>query len=64
MSCASAWRRVKGEFVRPEAAVLDNMRLAFYADELTAPVEEEPELAAVVQLGLKLDDEDEAEVEA
>lgn len=42
--------RVKGEFVRPEAAVLDNMRLAFYSDELTAPAEEEPALAAE-QLG-------------
>lgn len=43
--------RVKGKFVRPEAEVLENMRLAFY-DDLPAPVEEEPELPAAVQLGL------------
>ena len=34
--------RVKGEFARPEAAVLDNLRLAFYADDIPAPVEVEP----------------------
>lgn len=38
--------RIKGIFVRPEAEVLENMRLAFFED-LIAPVEEEPELAAV-----------------
>jgi len=32
--------RIKGEFVRPEAATLDNMRLAFYPEELTAPAED------------------------
>jgi putative DNA methylase len=32
--------RLKGKFVRPEAEILENMRLAFF-DELTVPVEEE-----------------------
>lgn len=41
--------RVKGKFVRPEADVLDRMRLAFYGDELTAPVEEEPALPGARQ---------------
>jgi hypothetical protein len=36
--------RVKGRFLRPEADILDRMRLAFYADELTVPPEEEPAL--------------------
>jgi hypothetical protein len=62
--------RVKGEFVRSEADILDKMRLALYADELTVPVEEEPELPPAEQLGLewgegagedKLGDEDEME---
>lgn len=34
--------RVKGKFVRPEAEILERMRLAFFED-LAAPVEEEPE---------------------
>ncbi|MFZ2359600.1 MAG: hypothetical protein WA040_09665 [Anaerolineae bacterium] len=58
--------QVKGQFVRPEAAVLDNLRLAFYANELTVPVVEEPELPAAEQLPLAWeaeDDEDEAEEE-
>ncbi|MCW5844559.1 MAG: DUF1156 domain-containing protein, partial [Caldilinea sp.] len=44
--------RIKGKFVRPEADILDRMRLAFYADELTAPPEEEPPLSAPRQGGL------------
>lgn len=47
--------QVKGQFVRPEAAILDNLRLAFYADELTAPVELSIEGVEVVQLGLNLE---------
>jgi hypothetical protein len=41
--------QVKGQFVRPEAEVLDRLRLAFFED-LAVPVEEEAE--AVEQLGL------------
>jgi adenine-specific DNA methylase len=52
--------RIKGKFVRPEAEVLENMRLAFYADSLTAPVEVEPKLPMEQQLGLGFA-EDEAE---
>jgi putative DNA methylase len=55
--------RLKGEFVRPEADVLDKIRLAFYADELTVPVEEEPELPQAEQLGLEWDEEAEDEDE-
>ena len=62
--------RVKGKFVRPEADVLDRMRLAFYADELTAPPEEEPVLPLAQQGGLfeadgewEAGDEDESEEE-
>jgi hypothetical protein len=47
--------QVKGEFVRPEADLLDKIRLAFYADELTVPVEAEPELSQAEQLSLGLD---------
>jgi hypothetical protein len=43
--------RIKGKFLRPEAEVLENMRLAFF-DELAVPVEEEPKLPEGVQLGL------------
>ena len=43
--------RIKGKFIRPEAEVLENMRLAFY-DDLEVPVEEEPELPGASQLGL------------
>jgi putative DNA methylase len=43
--------RVKGKFVRPEAEVLENMRLAFF-DDLVAPTEEELELPGYVQMGL------------
>ncbi len=43
--------RVKGKFVRPEAEVLENLRLAFF-DDLQAPVEEEPEMPQPAQLGL------------
>lgn len=50
--------QVKGQFVRPEAAVLDNMRLAFYANELTVPVVEEPDLPAAEQLPLSWEAED------
>ena len=35
-------RYVKGKFVRPEAEVLDRLRLAFF-EELEVPVEEGPE---------------------
>ena len=44
--------KIKDKFIRPEADVLDRMRLAFYADELTVPPEEEPELPQAQQLGL------------
>lgn len=53
--------QVKGQFVRPEAAVLDNMRLAFYANELTVPVVEEPELPAAEQLPLAWEQDDDEE---
>jgi putative DNA methylase len=43
--------RIKGKFVRPEAEVLENMRLAFF-DDLTPPSEEDIELPVVGQLGL------------
>jgi putative DNA methylase len=44
--------RIKGKFVRPEADVLDRMRLAFYADELTVPPEDEPELPQAKQMNM------------
>ena len=44
--------KIKGKYARPEADVLDRMRLAFYADELTVPPEEELELPQAQQLGL------------
>lgn len=47
--------KIKGKFARPEADVLDRMRLAFYADELTAPPEEEPPSPAAQQLGFSFD---------
>ena len=43
--------RIKGKFIRSEAEVLENMRLAFFND-LDAPAEEEPELPQAVQMGL------------
>jgi hypothetical protein len=43
--------QVKGKFVRPEAEVLDNLRLAFF-EELAVPVEEEPEMEGARQLEL------------
>ena len=43
--------RIKGKFVRPEAEVLENLRLAFF-DDLTPPSEEEIEMPVVGQLGL------------
>lgn len=43
--------KIKGKFVRPEAEVLENMRLAFYP-EMTVPVEEEPLVPVEKQLGL------------
>jgi hypothetical protein len=49
--------RVKGHFVRPEAEVLENMRLAFF-DNLVAPPEEEPELPGYVQMGLGTGDDE------
>jgi len=36
--------QVKGQFIRPEAEVLDRLRLAFF-EELEVPVEEEPQVA-------------------
>jgi hypothetical protein len=44
--------RIKGKFLRPEAEVLENMRLAFF-DDLTAPVEEELQIPQAQQLGLR-----------
>jgi adenine-specific DNA methylase len=55
--------RVKGKFVRPEADVLDRMRLAFYADELTVPPEEEPALPQPEQLEMFEYGAEEAEFE-
>ncbi|HKZ82398.1 MAG TPA: hypothetical protein VJ793_01935 [Anaerolineae bacterium] len=52
--------RIKGKFARPEAEVLENLRLAFF-DDLQAPVEEEPELAVAAQLGLGEGFEEEGE---
>jgi len=43
--------QVKGKFVRPEAAVLDNLRLNFF-EELVAPVEDAPAVEEVRQLGM------------
>jgi putative DNA methylase len=43
--------RIKGKFVRPEAEVLENMRLAFF-DDLTPPSEEEIEGPKIEQLGM------------
>jgi adenine-specific DNA methylase len=51
--------QVKGQFVRSEAAVLDNIRLAFYAGELTAPPEVTIQGIEVVQLGMNLENGDE-----
>jgi len=55
--------RIKGKFVRLEAEALENMRLAFFSEELTAPKEEEPELPQEKQLLLweTADKDDEAE---
>ena len=49
--------RVKGKFVRPEAEVLENLRLAFF-DDLQAPVEEELEMPQAVQPWLWEDGEE------
>jgi hypothetical protein len=40
--------RIKGKFVRPEADTLESLRLAFF-DDLTAPVEDEPEMPTMKQ---------------
>lgn len=53
--------KITGKFARPEADVLDRMRLAFYADELTAPPEEEPPAPPAQQLGFSFDAEEEEE---
>ena len=45
--------QLDGKFIRPEAEVLDRMRLAFFED-LAVPVEEEP-MAVAEQLRLELD---------
>lgn len=55
--------RIKGKFVRPEAEVLENMRLAFFPDELTAPLEEEPEMPVETQPGLWQDEDVEEDEE-
>ncbi|MCL4868346.1 MAG: DUF1156 domain-containing protein [Anaerolineae bacterium] len=55
--------KVKNKFVRPEADVLDRMRLAFYADELTVPPEEEPPMPQSEQLGFSFEEEDLDEME-
>lgn len=55
--------RIKGKFVRPEAEILENMRLAFYAEDLTVPVEEEPLVPQETQLELWEEEEDEIEEE-
>jgi hypothetical protein len=55
--------KIKGKFVRPEAEVLENLRLAFYP-EMTVPTEEEPELPIEKQMGLfdeQADTDEEAE---
>jgi hypothetical protein len=44
--------RIKGKFLRPEAEVLENMRLAFF-DDLAAPMEEEPEMPQLRQMDLR-----------
>lgn len=54
--------RIKGKFSRPEAEILENMRLAFF-EELQAPVEDEPEVEQLTQLGLGLGEEVEEEEE-
>ena len=54
--------RIKGKFARPEAEVMENMRLAFF-DDLQAPVEEEPELPVAAQIGLGEGFEEEGEEE-
>jgi putative DNA methylase len=54
--------RIKGKFVRPEAEVLENMRLAFF-DDLEVPVEEEPEMPAGVQMELWEGEEESEEEE-
>lgn len=55
--------RIKGKFVRLEAEALENMRLAFFSEDLIAPKEEEPELPQEKQLVLweTADKDDEAE---
>ena len=56
--------KVKNKFVRPEAEVLENLRLAFF-DDLQAPVEEEPEIPMPSQLALGegFEEGDDAETE-
>ena len=49
--------------MRPEAEVLENMRLAFFPDELTGPMEDEPELPQEKQLGFKFEDDVDLEEE-
>ncbi|MBM4466926.1 MAG: DUF1156 domain-containing protein [Chloroflexi bacterium] len=51
--------KVKGKFVRPEAEVLENMRLAFF-DDLSVPVEEEV-IEQPRQLGLGWEESTESE---
>lgn len=43
--------QVKGKFVRPEAEVLERMRLAFFED-LEVPAEEEPEMVEQTKMDL------------
>ncbi len=54
--------RIKGKFSRPEAEILENMRLTFF-EELQAPVEEEPEVEQVIQARLEGMEEVEKEEE-
>jgi len=56
--------RIKGKFVRPEAEVLENMRLAFFPDDLIAPKEEQPELPQEQQLGFSFSEVEETEEES
>jgi len=53
----------QGKFVRPEAELLENLRLAFF-DDLEAPVEEEPpKVEAQIQMSFVEEEVDEEELE-
>lgn len=55
--------RIKEKFARPEADILDRMRLAFYADDITVPPEEEPPLPQAEQLGFSFDEDGDVDEE-